>query len=194
MAYDNKYTAQKLRRWENYLRNFQLPEWKDIPDFGLYMEQVTALLQQFLDYFPPELKEEQFITASTINNYVRMKIMPGPVKKKYYRKHIAYLLIILTLKQSLSMALIQSIIQNDLSEDDTEKLYTSYAGKHAAAISYFTKQVAVVASPILHDEERADIAAEKTEDLIITSAVISGFARLLAEKLLLLKDMNISEK
>lgn len=81
MAYDNKYTAQKLRRWENYLRNFQLPEWKDIPDFGLYMEQVTALLQQFLDYFPPELKEEQFITASTINNYVRMKIMPGPVKK-----------------------------------------------------------------------------------------------------------------
>ena len=45
------------------------------------------LMRQYLDYLPPELKEEQFITASTINNYVRMKIMPEPRRKRYYRIH-----------------------------------------------------------------------------------------------------------
>ena len=100
MAYDNALVAGKLRRWERYLDNFRLPQWEEIPDFGLYMEQVITLLREYLDYLPPELKEEQFITAATINNYVRTKVMPEPVKRRYYRVHIAYLIIILTLKQS----------------------------------------------------------------------------------------------
>ena len=35
MSYDDAVVAQKLRRWEKYLNEFRLPEWKDIPDFGL---------------------------------------------------------------------------------------------------------------------------------------------------------------
>ena len=58
MSYDNRLTAGKLRRWEKYLQDYRLPKWEDIPDFGLYMEQVLALLRQYLDYLPPELKEE----------------------------------------------------------------------------------------------------------------------------------------
>ena len=87
MAYDNDLIAGKLRRWEKYLLNYRLPDWDEIPDFGLYMEQVITLLKQYLDYLPPELKEEQFITAATINNYVRTRVMPEPRKKKYYRTH-----------------------------------------------------------------------------------------------------------
>ena len=89
MAFCSELVAGKLRRWERYLHNFRLPEWKDIPDFGLYMNQLIDLLKKYLDYLPPELKEEQFITAATINNYVRTKVMPEPVKKRYYREHIA---------------------------------------------------------------------------------------------------------
>ena len=81
MEYDKRLIAGKLRRWEKYLNNYRLPEWEAIPDFGLYMEQVLALLKEYLDYLPPELKEEQFLTAATINNYVRNKFMPMPCKK-----------------------------------------------------------------------------------------------------------------
>ena len=35
-------------------------------------------------------------------------------------------------------------------------------------------------------------SAEQTEDLIISSAVIGGFSRLLAEKLMLLADRDLS--
>jgi len=116
MDFNKDLIAGKLRRWEKYIDNYRLPRWEDIPDMGLYMEQVIMLLKQYLDYLPPELKEEQFITAATINNYVRKKIMPEPVNRKYYRKQIAYLLMICSLKQSLSIPILQHMIPVDLTE------------------------------------------------------------------------------
>lgn len=108
MAYDNDLIAGKLRRWEKYLERYRLPAWEEIPDFGLYMEQVVQLLKQYLSYLPPELKQSQTITAAAINNYVRTKMLPEPRKKKYYRIHIAYLLMICTLKQALSLSMLQT--------------------------------------------------------------------------------------
>ena len=187
MAYDKALVAGKLRRWESYLDSFRLPSWEEIPDFGLYMEQVTVLLKEYLDYFPPELKEEQFITASTINNYVRTKLMPSPRKKRYYRVHIAYLIIILTLKQSLSMALIHKVIPMGLTEAEVRKKYETYVQQHRIATRHFADQVRLLAAPILDREPVGDRAVHTSYDLVTHSLIISGFARLLAEKLILLE-------
>lgn len=192
MAFDKALVAGKLRRWEVYLQNYRLPDWDEIPNFGLYMEQVTALLQEYLDYLPPELKEEQFITAATINNYVRIKVMPEPVKRRYYRVHIAYLIIILTLKHSLSIALIQKLIPMNLSEAQVMEIYSSYVIRHRSVAKYFIEQIRLLAGPILDHKDNSELASSSTEDLIFTNAVMSGFTRLLAEKLMLLegKDLN----
>ena len=48
LRYDKDLVAGKLRRWEKYLNHYRLPQWEDIPDFGLYMEQVITLLKQYL--------------------------------------------------------------------------------------------------------------------------------------------------
>ena len=192
MAYDKALVAGKLRRWETYLQNYRLPDWDEIPNFGLYMEQVTALLQEYLDYLPPELKEEQFITAATINNYVRIKVMPEPVKRRYYRVHIAYLIIILTLKHSLSIALIQKLIPMDLPEEKVKDIYSAYVARHRAVAHYFTEQTRKIAGPILDHKDSPENAITTTEDLIFTNAVLSGFTRLLAEKLMLLEGKDLS--
>ena len=89
MNFDKDLVAGKLRRWDRYLNRYHLPAWEEIPDIGLYMEQVVTLLRGYLDYLPPELKEEEAVTAAAINNYVRTRAMPGPVKKRYYRLHLA---------------------------------------------------------------------------------------------------------
>ena len=192
MAYCNELVAGKLRRWEKYLNNFHLPDWEEIPDFGLYMNQLTDLLRRYLDYLPPELKEEQFITAATINNYVRTKVMPEPVKKRYYREHIAYLLIILSLKQSLSLSMITHLIPMGMSKEELCEAYSVFARRHGIAAKFFADQVREMAGPILmHTEEGSELATERTEDLIEMSAVIGGFARLLAEKLLLLEGKTL---
>ncbi len=192
MAYDKALVAGKLRRWETYLENFRLPDWEEIPDFGLYMEQVTALLKEYLDYLPPELKEEQFITAATINNYVRIKVMPEPVKRRYYRIHIAYLIIILTLKHSLSIALIQKLIPTDLPENEVHDLYTDYVARHRKTALYFISQLRLLAGPILDHDLVTEDSIQNTESLIFANAVMAGFTRLLAEKLLLLEGKDLS--
>ena len=64
MEFDNDLVVGKLRRWEKYLAVYRLPAWEQIPDLGLYMEQVVLLLRQYLDYLPPELKQPEPITAA----------------------------------------------------------------------------------------------------------------------------------
>ena len=54
MPYDKELIAHKLIRWEHYLNNYKLPAWKELPDIGLYMDQVIALLGQYLDFIPME--------------------------------------------------------------------------------------------------------------------------------------------
>ena len=193
MDFDKQLIAGKLRRWEKYLDNYRLPQWEDIPDIGLYMEQVIVLLKEYLDYFPPELKEEQFITAATINNYVRKKIMPEPVKKKYYRSHIAYLIIICSLKQCLSLSTIQTMLPLGLSDDELRETYNTYAQMHQISAVYFTKHVRIAACGILDHapEPEGEFTTDRPSDLITAAAIISGFARLLAEKLLLLEGKTL---
>lgn len=193
MTYDKALVAGKLRRWEKYLDQYHLPAWDQIPNFGLYMEQVILLLRQYLDYLPPELKEEEFITSAAINNYVRTKIMPEPVKKRYYRVHIAYLLVICTLKQGLSIALIQRVLPMGLAEEQVREIYTRYAEQHQKSARFFTEQVRLVAGPILdHESNDPDYSVTQTEDLIVSAAIIGGLSRLLAEKLMLLDGKDLS--
>ena len=193
MTYHKDLIAAKLRRWEKYLLNYRLPAWEEIHDIGLYMDQVVTLLRQYLDYLPPELKEEQVITPAAINNYVRKKIMPEPVKKKYYRTHIAYLIMICTLKQCMSISTLQTMIPMGLSTEELERTYTAFASRHRASALFFIEQVREVAAGILDHDEQTEISTNDTVDLITTSAVVSGFARLLAEKLLLLDGKSAEE-
>jgi hypothetical protein len=193
MNFDKELVAGKLRRWEKYLEDFRLPSWSEIPNIGLYMEQVIILLREYLDYLPPEIKDEQIITAATINNYVRTKIMPEPVKKKYYRTHIAYLIMICPLKQCMSISTLQTMIPMGLSDAELERTSTAFAARHRASALFFIEQVREVAAGILDHSEQSEISTADTVDLITTSAVVSGFSRLLAEKLLLLNGKSAED-
>jgi len=187
MHFDTEVVAGKLRRWEKYLYNFQLPEWEAIPDFGLYMDQIIGLLTEYLDYLPPEIKSDRIITAATINNYVRMKIVPEPCNKRYGRVHIAYLIIICTLKQTLSIATIQKIIPLGLSEDEVRQLYGDYVRRHRAASEYFIDQLRSMAMPLLKNEEGCE---KLTGNIIFSTAILSGFSKLIAEKLIPLDGVS----
>ncbi|MBE6754737.1 MAG: DUF1836 domain-containing protein [Ruminococcaceae bacterium] len=190
MGYSSHNAADKLRRWEKYLREYQLPDWEDIPNIGLYMEQVLSLLTEYLDYLPPELKGEQFITAATVNNYVRNRFMPRPRNKRYYRTHIAYLIIICTLKQRLNIATIHRMIPIDIPEEQVKEIYTAYVAQHSAAAKYFIEQVRVIAAPILgYDDVNPEISTDSASGLISISAIMSCLSGLLAEKLLYLDDI-----
>ena len=193
MNYDKALIAGKLRRWEKYIMNYKLPDWDAIPDIGLYMEQVLALLEEYIDYLPSDLKSEQFVTPAAINNYVRKKIMPEPVRKKYFRIHIVYLIMICLLKQTLSISLINTILPVGISEAEVRSIYESYAEQYLLAIRGFRETVRAAAGKILDHKDAPDWAAQNIPDFIILSATFGGLAALMTDKLLLLEGKTLQD-
>ena len=58
MSYDKALIAHKLQRWDQFVTDYHLPEWDTIPDFGLYMDQVINLLEQYLNFIPSDEKNK----------------------------------------------------------------------------------------------------------------------------------------
>jgi len=77
------------------------PEWNQLPDIGLYMDQVINYLERQIGSLFATEKEEA-ITSSMINNYVKAKIIPRAKQKKYSQEHIALLLALFVLKKALT--------------------------------------------------------------------------------------------
>ena len=191
--YDPRLVAGKLRRWSHYLQRYQLPTWEQIPTLGLYMDQVLTLLSRYLPFLPKKEKEkeEQIITTSAINNYVRMKLMPAPEKKKYHRVHIAYLIMICALKQSLTMSEIQKILPNGLTEDEVKSTYEEFVRQYSDSAGIFISMVEEMAAQLL-ESDAADVSV--VNGFVLSTAVMTNFSRLLTTKLLDLQEMPYSDE
>ena len=92
------------------LLNYHLPRFNELPEIELYIDQVICVLQKNLAIFAKN-EDTPTITPSMINNYVKQDVMKAPVKKKYDRKHIAYLFVICILKRSMSILEIKESIE-----------------------------------------------------------------------------------
>jgi len=86
------------------IRHFKLPDYHDIPDVGLYLEQVSRYISEYLS--PLEIS----ITNSMISNYVKKGLIANPVKKQYDREQIAYLMFIAVAKTVLRLEDISLLI------------------------------------------------------------------------------------
>lgn len=82
----------------NSLKDFRLPRYREIPDVGLYLEQVVKFLDQILKPLGWES-----LTASMISNYVKKGLIPSPLKKQYSRDQIGHLVFIALAKNVLSL-------------------------------------------------------------------------------------------
>ena len=87
------------------VRGFRLPAYGEIPNVGLYLEQVSKYIT---DIFAP--LEVPGLTGSMISNYVKKKLIPNPVKKQYGREQIASLIFITIAKSALSIEQIRGLI------------------------------------------------------------------------------------
>jgi len=187
MAYDNELVAQKLEVWDKYLDKYRLPTWEQIPNMGLYMDQVISLVGRYLDKLFSDTDDITMITPSTINNYVRLKIMPAPRKKRYYREHIAYLIVICSLKQSMSMSNIQKILPADLDEEGVKKQYEAYVAQFAKMARFFLIQSRLTAMPVVQRRTDSDDAVE---DLVRMGAILSVLFKIMSERIM---DLQLPE-
>ena len=108
------------RKAEEELRNesmsFELPEYLQIPDVGLYLDQVTKYINRYLRFLSGVP-----LTGSMISNYVKQGIIRNPVKKQYDRDQIALLMFVAVAKTILSLEDIKTIIHTGLPDDPSSK-------------------------------------------------------------------------
>ena len=115
-----------------------------------------------------------------------------PRKKRYYRVHIAYLIMICTLKQALRLSELQTLLPGDLPEDEVRRTYDAYVRRHQLCAQYFIDQVRLTAAAMFDREVTMELAVRDTPEMITSAAILSGFARLFAEKLLLLEGKTLA--
>lgn len=97
---------------------FSLPRYHEIPNVGLYLEQVTKYISEYLSSL-----QEGCITGSMISNYVKKGLVANPVKKQYGREQIAYLIFIALAKNVLSLDNIDQFIRLQRKTYTTEISY-----------------------------------------------------------------------
>lgn len=83
---------------------------EDIPDIGLYMDQVTTLMDTRLAD-SKRYPNDKILTKTMINNYTKNHLLPPSDKKKYSREHVFLLIMIYYLKSMLSISDIQSLLE-----------------------------------------------------------------------------------
>lgn len=180
MRSDRETPAGRLAQWLEELERFDLPDWDSLPELDLYMDQVILLLTRYLAPIDRD-SDERSITASIINNYVRMKVIPPPLKKKYSRVHLAYLVIICTLKQSLSISCIQRLLPEDRSEEAVRQFYDGFVRQYRRSTAFLRRLLLTGGVPALAE---AGLPPEEGNALAAAAAIFSTLSKSLTEFLL----------
>ena len=170
---------------ESKFKNYSLPKWNELPDIELYMDQIISLLEKYLKIYYETLGAEKTITPSMINNYVKLGTIPPPAKKRYSKIHLAYLLVVCTLKQTHDMATIQKIMPVDLNAQEVEQTYTSFVKNQQKANSYVIENIRTVADPIIDLEGNNQ---ERLNDILIQLSTSANIFKTLTEALTKIDD------
>jgi hypothetical protein len=162
----------------------KLPRWENFPDIDLYMDQVVAVMEKALALYNKNGAEEsKLITPSIINNYVKLKIIPAPNKKKYNREHLAYLVMICILKQTLAISSISKIIESNLENKNISQLYNSFCNIYENVIPFVN-----MGEPFFENDDQSELNVLDTEDdingFILKSAILSTAGKFVCEEML----------
>lgn len=153
------------------LESFHLPRYKDLPEIELYMDQVISTVEKYLSAL--KVSERSLLTPSMVNNYVKNGVIPPPEKKRYTRDHLAQIIIICTLKQTIELSDVAAIVKKGADHFGMERAYDEF-------VALYEKYIA----RLVDDARKADgemTDADVEYKTIVDDAVLSGTSRIVVE-------------
>ncbi len=118
-------------RFARKVKDFRLPRYDELPDMGLYLEQVTKYINGYI--VPLGLPE---LTLSMVSNYVKKGVIAPPVKKQYYAEQIGYLIFVSVAKSVISIDSIIYMIKMQRATYDTRTAYEYFCGELENMLHY----------------------------------------------------------
>ena len=109
---------------QNSINGFSLPRYNDIPNVGLYLEQVVKYISEYL-----EPLENFSLTSSMVSNYVKKGLVENPIKKQYNREQIARLFFIAVAKNVLTMEDIRLLFEMQHETYEPKRAYDYFCNE-----------------------------------------------------------------
>ena len=152
------------------IENFRLPRYNEIPNVGLYLEQATKYVCEYLAPLG-----EYTLTPSMISNYVKKGLIANPVKKQYGRDHIAYLFFIAMAKSVLSLDALTGFIKLQQRTYPLPKAYDYFAQQFESLLR-FTFEV----------DDTMEVAGEDSTDekRLLYTCIVAAVQKVYLEKCL----------
>ena len=125
------------------INNIHIPRWNELPNVDLYLDQIVSFINSSLSEFlcvsfncdKDNKKENQILTKTMINNYVKNNLIEAPIKKKYSKIQCAKIFVICILKQVYSMNEIYNLINIALKHSNINQAYDSFCTHFEEALS-----------------------------------------------------------
>ena len=162
----------------------------ELPRIELYLDQVLAIVEDELGSMC--LPDEQIITGSMVNNYVKRRLVEPPVRKRYTRRQVAALLTICSLKRVYSIAQVEQIMgMIDEAHVDGSALYDELVSALECALreqfAVGADFVAPAVEPRIRpvNEEGEEVAPELAR--VLEAAVVSLAAKVYVEQTLAIR-------
>lgn len=111
--------------------NYHLPRYHEIPNVGLYLEQTTKYVEEYLAPF-----HDLSITSSMISNYVKKGLIANPIKKQYFRDQVAYLIFTAFAKSVLSLDNIGLLFEMQKKVYGSETAYNYFCAEFENVLQY----------------------------------------------------------
>lgn len=166
---------KELKKWKEDVSRFHLPRWEELPDLELYRDQVIYYIEKNVRIFTDN-SEEKILTPSMINNYVKLKLIPKPRKKRYNKVHLAYLIAICILKQVVTIEEIRDGIIFQAQINGRKNAYNFFCEEQEKALKSIMNQIISGSNKTIPDTEI------NTENLTVKMATIAYASKTIAEK------------
>lgn len=112
---------------------FHCPRFNELPKVDLYKEQVIKYVEDVLGVISITL-DERILSPSMLNNYVKQRVVSPPKDKKYNDEHLAYLIIVCTLKQIFSLQDIYDLIRRQIEVCPIDYVYDLFCTELEVAL------------------------------------------------------------
>ena len=73
----------EFENWVKSLDDVNMPRWEDITDIPLYMDQLIAVVTQYLEPFQIFSSDKKPVTSSMVNNYVKLGFLINTIALEY---------------------------------------------------------------------------------------------------------------
>ncbi|MDD6616527.1 MAG: DUF1836 domain-containing protein [Lachnospiraceae bacterium] len=152
------------------IQNFRLPRYQELPDVGLYLEQTTRYISEYLTPL-----QEHAITSSMISNYVKKELIANPVKKQYNKEQISHLFFIAIIKSVVSIDDLHTLIELQKSTYPSQIAYDYFCSEFENILFFVFG---------LKDSIESIGTEESDEKMILRNAIITAVHKIYLEKYL----------